>query len=113
MKTETTMPVQSLDRAINRMNSLYKYFGSWRKVGAYLSVPAGTCCSVAKGREPKNPEYRRVLGLPVLQLVSECPTCHVVHVGHCPNRSNLSSKGDLFSYTTKELERMLIHRETF
>jgi len=39
---------------------------TWRQIAVldeYKGIPAGTLCSYAKGREPKNPEHRRILGL--------------------------------------------------
>lgn len=40
---------------------------SWRQIAAlkpFQGVSPGTLCAIAKGRDPKDPEIRRILGLP-------------------------------------------------
>jgi len=60
--------VQTLDIVRERLNHLHDIDRlSWRKIAAldaYKGIPAGTLCSYAKGRELKNLEHRRILGLP-------------------------------------------------
>ena len=62
--------VRALDIARERLNRLHDIPGnSWRKIAlldAYIGIPAGSLCSIAKGREPKNLEHRRILGLPLV-----------------------------------------------
>lgn len=64
--------VQSLDTVRERLNHLHDTVGlSWRKIAALdeftnkdgVGIPPGTLCAIAKGREPKKNEHRRILGL--------------------------------------------------
>lgn len=59
--------VQSLDIVQNELKRLHAIPGNtWRRIAAmdaYSGIPPGTLCSIAKGRNPKKPEYRRILGL--------------------------------------------------
>jgi hypothetical protein len=56
-----------LDNAKVRLKYLKDDVGlTWRKIANlddFKGIPAGTLCSFYKGREPMNPEYRRILGL--------------------------------------------------
>ncbi len=46
---------------------LHKELGSWRKVGAEIGVTGAMAYRVAKeGYQPKSPEIRAKLGLPLL-----------------------------------------------
>ena len=60
----------ALDSIRARLNYLHDIEDkSWRKIAAldeYRGIPAGSLCSYAKGRIPKNPEHRRILGLPLM-----------------------------------------------
>lgn len=64
----------SLDSVQQRLRSLHTQSSlSWREIASlpqYEGIPPGTLCAIAKGRDPKNPEYRRKLGLPRI-----CPNC--------------------------------------
>lgn len=66
-RPESRRGVQSLDMARERLSRLHDIGGlSWRKIAAldeYKGIPPGTLCAIAKGREPKNNEHRRILGL--------------------------------------------------
>jgi len=57
----------ALDAARVRLNELHSMNGNtWRTIAAlddYRGIPPGSLCSYAKGREPKNPKHRRILGL--------------------------------------------------
>jgi hypothetical protein len=53
------------------INNLHQREGSWSKVSALLQIPKGTLHHIGKdGMEPKNEEYRAMLGLG--PLCSEC-----------------------------------------
>jgi hypothetical protein len=60
--------VQSLDMVQERLNCLHEIGGlSWRRIAAleeYEGIPPGTLNAIAKGREPKKLEHRKILGLP-------------------------------------------------
>ena len=64
----TNIPCPALDIAQNRLKWLHDtWHCPWREIaalGEYRGIPAGSLCSYAKGREPRNPEHRRILGLP-------------------------------------------------
>ena len=91
------MPVQTMDKLKKRLDRLYgtyKTCGGWRKISALdefkcsdgRHIPPGTLNAIWKhGREPMNPEYRRVLGLPALVPAPACK-CGQVHLRKsCPN----------------------------
>jgi len=60
----------ALDIVQDELKRLHAIPGhTWRVIAAldaYRGIPAGSLCSIAKGRDPKNPEYRRILGLPLM-----------------------------------------------
>jgi len=64
------IPCPALDIARDKIKRLRSIPGNtWRRIAAldaYRGIPPGTLCSIAKGRNPKNPEYRRILGLPLV-----------------------------------------------
>jgi hypothetical protein len=74
------IPVQSLDTVRQALLRLHATHKSWRKVAALVGVPAGTACSIAKGRVPRKSSVRRALGLPALGLAPACSKCGGVHV---------------------------------
>lgn len=88
MTTKIKNRVQTLDNARAALWELKTIKGTWRKVSVALGaiIPAGTLQAIANGREPHNPIYRRVLGLPPLnKLAPACPACGEVHVSRrCP-----------------------------
>jgi hypothetical protein len=76
--------VQLLDTIQARLNRLHDSGSlSWRKIAAlpdYQGIPAGTLCAIAKGREPKKKEHRKMLGLPPAAVeVDPCPDCGEAH----------------------------------
>ena len=74
-----SVPRPALDIARERLNEHHDIEKlSWRKIAAlrpYRGIPAGTLCSIAKGREPKKPIYRSKLGLPAVIVMSEEMIC--------------------------------------
>ena len=60
--------VQASDKACKRLNKLHAIQGNtWRKIALldeYKEIPAGSLCSYAKGRIPKNDEHRTILNFP-------------------------------------------------
>lgn len=94
MTNRSRMPVQTLDKARRSLKRAHKQFGTWRAVGKHFGIPAGTACSVAKGRDPQTPAIRKALGLPVLHLAPACPACGVVHVSkRCPAKRKTKGSG--------------------
>lgn len=89
----TDSDVQTLDalRAeLNRLNGITRL--SWRKIAAmpkFQGISFGTLSAIAKGREPKDPEHRRILKLPPLMVETEpcqdrdCPDFGKVHKWDC------------------------------
>jgi hypothetical protein len=80
--------VQSLDIVRNRILDLHTgsdgkrpkmAFRRIAQLPDYLGVPPGTLCSIAKGRDPKSPRIRTILGLPALALAPVCVKCGEVH----------------------------------
>lgn len=59
-------PVQTLDKLQAELYGLWASGMHWRQIRAdfYPSVPAGTLCSVAHGRQPRKAAIRAALGLP-------------------------------------------------
>lgn len=59
--------VRQMDIIRERLNYLHDVDKlSWRKIAlldAYKGIPAGSLCSYAKDREPRNLEHRSILGL--------------------------------------------------
>jgi hypothetical protein len=103
------MPVQTLDKVREALNSLYAIHKSWRYVGTIVGLPAGTVHGIAVlGRVPKKEKTCKILGLPTLKPAPACPVCGIVHTRHC--RKTYQGK-DLFSYDPKELLKMLENRE--
>jgi len=70
MANESRAGVQPLDMIRERLRHLHDTQAlSWRKIAAlddYMGIPAGSLCSIAGGREPKNLEHRMILGLPLV-----------------------------------------------
>lgn len=64
---------------------------SWRKIAEtekFQGIPAATLCAISKGREPKDPVHRLILGLPAMELAPVCLKCGQVHVTkRCTNRA--------------------------
>jgi len=64
------VPCPALDIVQDRLKWLHDtWHRPWREIAAldeYKGIPAGSLCSIAKGRDPTNPEYRRILGLPLM-----------------------------------------------
>ena len=75
----TTNAVQTLDKASKHINSLYRQFGTWRKVAAIVGLPVGTVWNVAHGHDPKDIHTRAVLRLPALIPAPACRVCGEVH----------------------------------
>jgi hypothetical protein len=83
MTTYIKNRVQTLDKVRADLLRLKRIKGTWRAVSVALGaiVPAGTLSAIANGRDPKNPVYRRVLGLPPLDgLAPACSKCGEVHI---------------------------------
>lgn len=75
------------DAVRTRLRQLYARLGTWKAVGAELTVSAGTCQRVATtDYEPRNPVIRARLGFPPVVPVVAC-ACGEVHLrkGRCPN----------------------------
>lgn len=80
MDVKRAASVQPLDTIISELNHLHDSQNlSWRKIAArseFRGIPAGTLCSIAKGREPKKRKHRMILKLPPLAIaVDPCPHC--------------------------------------
>ncbi len=90
------MPVQTLDKVKDELTTLKKAKGlRWSDISQkpeYVGIPAGTLCSIAKGRDPKNPYYRAILHLSVLVPTPVCPIHGVVHPGECPKEKKPAKK---------------------
>lgn len=74
--------VQTLDTVQGALQAAHTIHRTWRKVSIVLygcAIPAGTLSAVAKGRDPKNPKYRVMLGLPALIEVEACSRCGKPH----------------------------------
>jgi len=84
MTKKATPGVQSLDMVQEELNRLHLVEHlSWRKIASlepFLGIPAGTLCAIAKGREPRDSEHRRILKMPALELAPVCRKCGQVHV---------------------------------
>jgi hypothetical protein len=81
--------VQTMDMVRDMLHSLHKSLRTWRRVSIHFNakIPAGTLCSIAKGREPKKPEYRKILGLPEMK---PAPVC--AHCGKVPLKKNCNCR---------------------
>ena len=67
--------VQPLDIVRAGLAVLHGAGMTWRQIRAefYPSVPPGTLCAVAHGRNPRKASIRRALGLPVDPLILASP----------------------------------------
>lgn len=91
--TRSRMRVQSLDKARRALNQAHRQFGTWRAVGEHFGIPAGTACSVAKGRDPKPAYVRKALSLPLYKPAPACANCGDVHVSRrCPAKRKPNDK---------------------
>jgi len=66
---------------------------SLRKLSAQLHVSAGTLSRVIDGYEPKSPQIRRALGLPIIVRVLACAMCGQMHLNPskvCPTRNRVN-----------------------
>ena len=65
----------------SRLLSDYAGLMTWEKVGTKYGVSGGMAFRVAvHGYEPRKPETRRKLGLPIYMPAPVCPKCGGVHV---------------------------------
>jgi len=79
--------VQTLDKLQERLKTLHNSNMNWRTISALPEfrlpsgepIAPGTLCSIAKGRDPKNPHVRAVLHLPALIPAPACRVCGEVH----------------------------------
>ena len=66
---------------------------SWTKTARALGLTRGTLTRVMAGYEPKRPDIRRAIGLPIYRSVSECQKCGQVHVTkRCTKRLTASER---------------------
>jgi hypothetical protein len=95
-QTDQTGLVQPLDTLRAALNRLRGQSLTWRHIRAsyFPGVPAGTLCAVARGREPRKPEIRRALGLPVDPVILATPRvcacgCGISYVPIVPHQRRL------------------------
>lgn len=77
---------------------------TWRDVGRTFGITGGLAHRIAnEGHEPKEPDIRRRLGLPVLLPAPACPDCGAVHTipGVCVAKSMV--KIQVIQVTPEEL----------
>lgn len=106
-----TCRVTTCNAIQERLKTDYGHLRSWRAVGRLWGLSSGLAYRMAiQGYEPKNPELRRKLGLPVYRLAPACPDCGIVHVSdRCPK--NRKAPASLFDMPVKVLRLQLEHRE--
>ena len=62
----------SIAELANKMMSLYESLGTWQRVGDHYGVSRTVAWRIAiEGYEPKKPEIRRKLGLPVIEMIPQ------------------------------------------
>lgn len=84
------MPLQTLESVQDRLKQERGVLGSWEAVARKNELSVGTVCRVASGYEPRRPDIRAKLGLPVLLPAPACPHCGAPPHAHrnCPARRN-------------------------
>jgi hypothetical protein len=94
----SSIGVTNCDAIKFELNLLHDTSGlSWGKIAKmsrFLGVPPGTLYRIATTNyEPKRPEIRKILGLPIFALAPVCPVCGVVHVAkRCTEKTKPARK---------------------
>jgi hypothetical protein len=79
--------LQTLESLAAHLADRKRELGRWQAVADEIGVSVGTCVRVANGYEPKRPELRRRLGLPIMAAVPCCYDCGGIHISkRCPVR---------------------------
>lgn len=82
--------MSEFDTLVEQIKTASQNGATWRDVGSMFGITAGLAHRIANERhEPKEPDIRRRLGLPVLLPAPACPDCGAVHTipGVCVAKS--------------------------
>lgn len=76
----TNNSTSTLEKVARRLRSERRKLGSWDEVARHYGLTKALVWRVAKQNyEPRRPEIRRALGLPVHKLAPVCPMCGDIH----------------------------------
>ena len=105
-----------LKRVQKRAQAIYRSCGkSWTKAAHQMGVSRGTLIRVAAGYEPKQPDIRRALGLPIYISIVTCAKCGKRHdeIKTCPDKRRRIRHSDkpIASMPIAVLHWKLINRE--
>lgn len=105
--------MRTIDDVRQEIQKAYTESQSWRVVARAFGISTGTAWRIVNdGYDPKDPEDRERLGLPVLALAPTCPKCKVVHVAaRCPGHAQHALPARYRDWPVAALRYALEHRE--